>query len=112
MPTLPSDTLALYDARGTLFGWLRFAPRDAEPHKGECLFDILPEAQDGAERSEARWLAKRHYVRWSEHRFTLAPSGALTVRKAGFTLELHPDIEGDGLHTEPPQPPVTARWEA
>ncbi len=110
MHQLPSRTLRLLDSSGTSFGYLRFAPRESQPSKGDCLFDILPESQHGAAaRSEARWLAKRHYVRWSEHKYKLTEDGTLTVSQGDFRVVFHIDEE-DTMTTRPPAPPITGVW--
>ncbi len=108
MNTPPSDTLALYDSRDALIGLIRLSPSEADPSHGDCIFDVEPLAGDAPH--EARWLAKRRFKRSGEHKYALGPGGELTVRQAGFVLELVPGEE-DGLQTVPPAPPVTAFWD-
>ena len=109
MQQLPSHVLVLHDGAGTSFGVLRFAPREDAPSKGECLFDIKPAFQSGSVRSEARWLAKRHYVRSSEHRFKLADDGSLTISQGDFRCMFHVVDEGT-MATRAPDPPITGLW--
>ncbi|MFT4628388.1 MAG: hypothetical protein ACI8PZ_007083 [Myxococcota bacterium] len=111
MTTLPSNTLILHDPTGAAFGCIRFAPSDDRPGTGECLFDISEAARlDPARPSEVRWLAHRHYVRWSEHTFEVDDEGAVTIRKGSFTIVLDP-TEAGGVQTRPPAPFVRGSWE-
>lgn len=104
---IPSRTLVLSDAAGTPFGTLRIAPTDGD--RTECIFDV-PEPSDAQGlRPEVRWLHKRHYQRWSEHRFTLDKHGVIRVSKGDFELILEP-AEGGGFQSRLPLPPLRAAW--
>lgn len=108
MNTLPSDTLALYDSRNALVGVIRFAPREDDASKGECIFDVEP-LDEGAP-DDARWIAKRHFKGAGEHRFKVAPNGSVTVSQGDFHLVLDSDEEG-GVTCRHPAPSVTGLWE-
>jgi hypothetical protein len=110
MTTLPVRTLVLRDQTFTPFGFLRLAPTSDSPLKGDCLFDITPDSPEQARRSEVRWLHKRHYRRYSEHKFVVDDAGVYTIRQGGFELVLTPDEHGN-LTTTQPAPPVTATWD-
>ncbi len=111
MMNFPSRTLILRDAVGVDFGFLRFAPRDEEGKKWDCLFDV--EMDPAAEtRSEVRWLYKRRYVRCGEHRVKHdAEAGTLTISQGSFTLVLHP-VDGDDFETHAPTPPISCAWQS
>lgn len=107
----PSRTLVLHDGAGVAFGTIRLAPREPDSSKWDCIFDIALDASSAqAQRSEVRWLAKRGYVRWGEHRVKVdAKTGTLTMTQGDFKLVLVPDEDG-GFASNPPQPPVRAYW--
>jgi len=109
MIDLPASSLVLLDNTGRSFGQLRLVAHPEKPY-AEAIFDVEPIDEAQAARSEVRWLCKRHYKRFSEHRLSIGRDGAITVKKAGFLLELHPDEEGDGYASKAPAPPVRARW--
>lgn len=106
--TLPSDTLAFFDGEGVLFGVARIAPGD-RPDRIDCIFDFPDELP--SRDPSARWLAKRHYRQWSEHRLTLGADGSLTIKKGSFSIVLDPDEESDGFVSRPPAPSLSAAWE-
>ena len=106
----PSRTLVLRDAVGTAFGFLRFAPRDEEGKKWDCLFDVEMDPATEA-RSEVRWLYKRRYVRYGEHRVKHdTEAGTLAISQGSFNLVLHP-TEDEGFETRAPTPPISAIWQ-
>ena len=107
MTALPSDTLALYDTRNALIGVLRFAPKERDPSKGECIFD-MEQPDDGA-GDEVRWLYKRRYKTAGEHKFKLK-NATLTISQADFNVVFDIGEEGE-LQTRPPAPVVTAMFE-
>ena len=102
-----SKTLALYDSQGECFGALHMVPKADDLTKGECIFDVAPRSEEQGERHEVRWLCKRHFQRWSEHRFKLGEDGSVTVHLNKFRIVFEPN--SDGVFTlRPPAPPVTA----
>ncbi|MEZ4323131.1 MAG: hypothetical protein R3F61_37035 [Myxococcota bacterium] len=110
MTTLPSHKLVFSDSTGLPFGVVHLAPSESDPLKGDCIFDM--EARTPAQdcRDEVRWLAKRHYQRWSEHKFAVDDDGVITIKKASFSLILDPAEDGEGFVSRPPAPRVTASW--
>lgn len=108
--TIPSSTLVFSDSDGAPFGVLRISPLEADSNKADCIFDVVPRTPEQEVRPEVRWLAKRHYVRASEHRLTVGADGSLTIQKGSFSVVFDP-AEGGGFTTRPPSPPVTAFWE-
>jgi len=109
MIALPAPTLVLFDATGAPFGQLRLVPVEGRPY-AEGIFDVAPTSEAQAERSEVRWLCKRHFKRFSEHRLSIGDDGSLTVKKGSFRLDLHPNDDGTGFRTQPPAPPIRAAW--
>ena len=109
MTTIQPRTLVLRDGAGEPFGFLRLAAVAPDAQKGDCIFDITPGSAEQAERSEVRWLQKRGYRRYSEHRFLLDDDGVLTVSQGNFKIELAPTDDG-GFGTRLPSPRVTAVW--
>ncbi len=109
MIDLPASSLVLLDSAGRPFGQLRLVAHPEKPY-AEGIFDVEPIDEAQAARSEVRWLCKRHYKRFSEHRLTIGRDGTLIVKKAGFLLTLHPDEESEGYASRAPDPPVRARW--
>jgi hypothetical protein len=109
MIELPASSLILSDTTGRPFGQLRLVPVDGKPY-AEGIFDVAPVDEEQAARSEVRWMCKRHYKRFSEHRLSLGADGSITVKKAGFTWVLDPDEEGDGFTSRAPAPKVRATW--
>ena len=108
MQTLPSRTLVLHDANGAPFGVLRLAPSEDNPLKGECIFDVHPASAEQGARTEVRWLYKRRFKRFGEHKFKVA-DGSVTITGADFTVVLDPTEDGP-MQTRPPAPRVTAAW--
>ena len=109
MIELPAPSLRLSDASGRPFGHLRIVPVEGRAF-ADCIFDVAPFDEAQAQRSEVRWMCKRHYQRYSEHRLTIDSQGALTIRKASFVWVLDPDEEGDGFTSRRPAPRVHAHW--
>jgi hypothetical protein len=110
MTRFPSNTLILQDGSGAAFGLLRLAPRTPEKKKWDCIFDIRPSSPQQAARSEVRWLAKRRFKRFGEHRVKMDDDGVVTISLADFRFEFEPDETG-GLFTRRPAPPVSAVWD-
>lgn len=112
MSTPPARALVLMDHTGAAFGWFRIAPRTPEETKWDGLFDTRPASPEQDARSEVRWLHKRHYKRWGEHRVKLDADGTVHISLGAFKLVLEPeDDDDDFLRARPPAPPVTARWD-
>ena len=105
--TLPSHTIALADASGARFGFVRLSPRERGALKGDCIFDIRPGSGQDT-RSDVRWLYKRRYPRAFEHRFRIDRKGIVIITQGDFSLKLEPTE--DGMRTRPPAPPIFARW--
>ena len=107
MKDFPSNTLAIYGSDGALFAHVRIAADPDRPERFQCIIDApgdLP--SDGG----ARWFAKRHYQRWSEHSFKVAKDGAITVHQGDFKAVFEPREEGGGFDTRAPAPPLFADW--
>ncbi len=98
--------LVLCDSTGAPFGFLRLVPTRSGPERGDCIFDIRPGSDAQAKRSEVRWVAKRRFERFSEHKYTL-DDGTLTVRQGDFELVMLQDDAGD-FATSPSLPRLSA----
>lgn len=109
---IPSSQLALFDTEGEVFGHVRIAADPDREGRFDCVFDVEANNPSQALRPEVRWLLKRHFQRYSEHRFKLHDDGSVKISKAGFTLWLDPEEEDpETLRARPPAPGVTALWE-
>ena len=111
MSTLPAPTIRLFDRTHESFGVIRLVLTKPDFGKGECIFDVQLGEAPQSERSEVRWLCKRHYRQASEHRFKLGKDGSLTISSGDFQLKLVPDPEEGGLTTTGGAPPVRGVWE-
>lgn len=108
----PSSQIALFDTEGEAFGYIRIAADPDREDRLDCIFDVEPTNPAQALRSEVRWLLKRHFQRYSEHRLQLLDDGGVKISKADFTLWLDPDEDApDALRARPPAPGITAVWE-